>query len=85
MYTVVQFLVSMLLLGASVIVVYIWCFHSYGLLGASGCGKTTLLRCVLGRLPIESGHILVRGKPPGARGHDIPGKGVGYMPQVSTI
>ena len=56
---------------------------SYGLLGASGSGKTTLLRCVLGRIPIQSGQILILGKPPGARGHSVPGKGVGFMPQVS--
>lgn len=56
---------------------------SYGLLGPSGCGKTTLLRCALGRIPIQSGLILILGKPPGAKGHNIPGKGVGYMPQVS--
>ena len=43
------------------------------------------LRCVLGRLPIQSGHILILGKPPGTRGHSVPGKGVGYMPQVSGI
>ena len=55
---------------------------SYGLLGASGCGKTTLLRCALGRLPFQSGKILILGKPPGAKGHSVPGKGVGYMPQV---
>ena len=37
----------------------------YGLLGASGCGKTTLLRCCLGRLNTKSGSIHVLGKPPG--------------------
>ncbi|XP_065909104.1 ABC transporter G family member 20-like [Dysidea avara] len=57
----------------------------YGLLGPSGCGKTTLLRCVLGRIPIQSGHILILGKPPGARGHSVPGKGVGYMPQEEEL
>ena len=60
-------------------------FHSYGLLGPSGCGKTTLLHCVLGRLLIQSGQILILGKPPGTRGHSVPGEGVGYMPQVSGI
>ena len=54
----------------------------YGLLGASGSGKTTLLRCVLGRLPIHSGHINILGKPPGSPGHTVPGRDVGYMPQV---
>ena len=57
-------------------------YYSYGLLGSSGCGKTTLLRCILGRLQLAEGDISVMGKPPGSRGHKIPGRDVGYMPQV---
>ena len=48
-------------------------YYSYGLLGSSGCGKTTLLRCILGRLQLAEGDISVMGKPPGSRGHKIPG------------
>jgi NitT/TauT family transport system ATP-binding protein len=33
------------------------------ILGPSGCGKTTLLRAVAGLVPIDSGEILVEGKP----------------------
>ena len=55
----------------------------YGLLGPSGCGKTTLLRSVIGRLKIDSGNLVVLGDKPGARGHQVPGKMVGYMPQVT--
>lgn len=54
----------------------------YGLLGPSGCGKTTLLKCIVGTLKILRGRITVLGKPPAFPGHQVPGRMVGYMPQV---
>ena len=56
---------------------------SYGLLGASGCGKTTLLRCILSSLEPDYGEITVLGMEPGIRSSNVPGRDVGYMPQVS--
>ncbi|RMI46041.1 ABC transporter ATP-binding protein [Streptomyces triticirhizae] len=32
-------------------------------LGSSGCGKTTMLRCLSGLIPFTSGEITLRGKP----------------------
>ena len=55
---------------------------SYALLGASGCGKTTFLRCCLGFVRPNKGKLAVMGNPPGSRGTSIPGKDLGYMPQV---
>ncbi|XP_041373715.1 ABC transporter G family member 20-like isoform X1 [Gigantopelta aegis] len=57
----------------------------YGLLGPSGCGKTTLLRCIVGRLGVDEGRVVVLGNVPGARGHGIPGRQVGYMPQEMAL
>ena len=56
-----------------------------GLLGPSGCGKTTLLSCILGRKGMDSGTILVNGKPPGDRSNGLPGQLVGYMPQDISL
>ncbi|CAG9760884.1 unnamed protein product [Ceutorhynchus assimilis] len=57
----------------------------YGLLGASGCGKTTLLSCIVGRRRMNSGEIWVLGGRPGTRGSGVPGKRVGYMPQEIAL
>ncbi|CAH1102721.1 unnamed protein product [Psylliodes chrysocephalus] len=57
----------------------------YGLLGSSGCGKTTLLSAIVGRRKIESGEIWVLGGKPGDPGSGIPGPKVGYMPQETAL
>lgn len=47
------------------------------IIGANGTGKSTLLRVILGLVPLKDGGILIDGKAP-QRGH----KQIGYMPQV---
>ncbi|CAH0401685.1 unnamed protein product [Chilo suppressalis] len=57
----------------------------YGLLGASGCGKTTLLSCIVGRRRLNSGDIWVLGGRPGSPGSGVPGPRIGYMPQEIAL
>ncbi|KAF2903928.1 hypothetical protein ILUMI_02243 [Ignelater luminosus] len=57
----------------------------YGLLGASGCGKTTLLSCIVGRRRLNTGEIWVLGGRPGTKGSGVPGRRVGYMPQEIAL
>ncbi|XP_028028239.1 ABC transporter G family member 23 [Bombyx mandarina] len=57
----------------------------YGLLGASGCGKTTLLSCIVGRRRLNSGEIWVLGGKPGSPGSGVPGPRIGYMPQEVAL
>ncbi|XP_073823396.1 ABC transporter G family member 23 [Musca autumnalis] len=57
----------------------------YGLLGASGCGKTTLLSCIVGQRQFNSGEVRVLGLKPGAPGSGIPGSRIGYMPQEIAL
>jgi zinc/manganese transport system ATP-binding protein len=45
-------------------------------LGPNGVGKTTLIRVVLGQLPLSSGTVRVLGKSPGQENHRV-----GYLPQ----
>lgn len=41
------------------------------LLGASGCGKTTLLKAVAGLLPVTRGEIAINGQPVNANGRAV--------------
>jgi len=51
-----------------------------GIIGPNGGGKTTLLKAILGLLPLSSGDIRVFGKKPGKTG-----KQVAYVPQGSQM
>lgn len=56
------------------------------LMGRNGVGKTTLLQCVMGLLPIESGEIVLKGKDiSGLSAESRPRHGVGYVPQGRQI
>src|SRR5712675_1100756 len=56
------------------------------LLGRNGVGKTTLLRCLMGEVPVRSGTLLLEGEdmtalPPWERAR----RGLGYVPQGREI
>ncbi|XP_034254913.1 ABC transporter G family member 20-like [Thrips palmi] len=53
----------------------------YGLLGSSGCGKSTILKAIVGQHRFTSGEVRVLGSVPGSPGAEIPGPAIGYMPQ----
>ena len=56
------------------------------LMGRNGVGKTTLLKSVMGLLPVRSGHILFDGKDLGRlRPEERASCGIGYVPQGREI
>ena len=42
-------------------------------------------RCWVYPVKLASGHINALGRPPGSWGHRVPGRDVGYMPQVGGM
>jgi zinc/manganese transport system ATP-binding protein len=50
------------------------------ILGPNGVGKSTLLKAILGLLPLAGGQIRLLGRPPGQANHQI-----GYLPQRRTF
>ena len=53
---------------------------SIALIGPNGCGKTTLIKCILGLNVIETGDILVDGKS--VKDDYLYRRDIGYMPQI---
>lgn len=52
------------------------------LMGVNGCGKSTLIDCILGENQIESGSIAIDGQDASAFGPEALAKRVSFVPQV---
>jgi len=59
----------------------IWPGQFMAIVGPNGGGKTTLLRTILGTIPVQQGRVLLRGKEP----HRAALERIGYVPQLETI
>ncbi|RCU43085.1 ABC transporter ATP-binding protein [Chryseobacterium lacus] len=54
--------------------------HSIALIGPNGCGKTTLIKCILGLNVLETGDITVNNES--VKDHYKYRETIGYMPQI---
>lgn len=54
--------------------------HSIAFIGPNGCGKTTLIKCILGLNVVESGDVLVGGNS--VKKDFLYREKIGYMPQI---
>ncbi|SEQ53115.1 amino acid/amide ABC transporter ATP-binding protein 2, HAAT family [Amphritea atlantica] len=56
------------------------------IMGRNGVGKTTLLKCIMGLLPVSSGEILLQGEPLQKKKAEYRAPaGIGYVPQGRDI
>lgn len=56
------------------------------LMGRNGVGKTTLLKCLMGLLPVKSGDITFKGQKIGGLSTEMRARGgIGYVPQGREI
>lgn len=54
--------------------------HSIALIGPNGCGKTTMIKCILGLNVVEDGDVIVNGES--VKDHYKYRENIGYMPQI---
>ena len=60
--------------------------EAIGLMGRNGMGKTTLIKSLLGLVPVQSGQIQIAGQSMrGAAPHRIARAGIGYVPEGRGI
>jgi ABC-type Mn2+/Zn2+ transport system ATPase subunit len=59
----------------------IWPGQFMAIIGPNGGGKTSLLRTILGMIPVHHGKVLLRGKAPQSSALER----IGYVPQLETI
>lgn len=52
-----------------------------GIVGPTGCGKTTLLKTILGTHPVFAGAVLLNGHPVGS----VQPGAIGYVPQLGSV
>lgn len=66
-------------------VILIVSINRYALLGASGCGKTSVLSCIVGMLKFDSGSINVLGRRVDENFVARFGHKIGFMPQDTSL